>query len=209
MMASTRRLIPFSKYLQVRAALVSHPHTKLYLSLWHSWQMRGGEIAQPCQLVLSMGPGGDARKQKSFYLSWAKAFAPRPQRAMAEVLQAVLFLLALLTLPPAQEDRCWAAEPCSRVSLGALGRPSPTLGSVTQLSAVQSLAQLSAVPSKLSLKAKVLYLEMYGQDRKESLFLFLQKMQEATRGEKNLYPSALWRNPLIQKWEGITRILLI
>lgn len=117
-----------------------------------------------------------------------------------EVLQAVLFLLALLTLPPAQEDRCWEAEPCSRGSLGALGWPSPTLGSVTQLSAVQSLAQLSAVPSKLSLKAKVLYLEMYGQDRKESLFLFLQKMQEVTRrDEKNLYPSALWRNPLIQK----------
>lgn len=132
--------------------------------------MRDGEIAVPCQLVLSMGPGGDARKQKSFHLYWAEPFAPGPQRAMAGSLSSCFIFAGPPTSATAQEHRHWEPEPCSRVSLGW---PSPTLGSMKQLSTVQSMAQLLAVPSKLSLKAKELYLEMYGQDRKESLFLFL------------------------------------
>lgn len=103
-----------------------------------------------------------------------------------EVLQADLFLLVLLSLPPAQEHRHWEPEPCSRVSLGALGWPNPTLASMRQLSTVQSMTQLSAVPSKLSLKAKELYLEMYGQDRKESLFLFLSSCRKLQEGERKI-----------------------
>lgn len=149
--------------------------------------MRGGEIALPCQLVLSVGPGGDARKQKSFHLSWAKPLAPGCKRAMAGNSSSCFIFAGPPTLPAAQEDRCWEPEPCSRVSLSALGWPSPTLGFMRQLSTVQSMAQLSAGASKLSLKAKGLYLEMYDQDRKESLFLFLspckrcRKLQEGVR----------------------------
>lgn len=181
-MASTQRQIPFSKYLQVRAVLVSHLPTKPRLSLRHSWQMRGGEIALPCQLVLSMGPGGDARKQ-----SWALPFAPGPQRATAGSSSNCFIFAGPPISATSTERQVLGTSAPQWVSLGALGWPSPTLDSLSQLSTVQSLKQLSAVPSKLSLKAKGLYLEMYGQDRKESLFLFLspckrcRKIQEGVR----------------------------
>lgn len=100
--ASTDRQIPFCKYLPLRAALLLPPH-----------QMRGGEIALPRRLVLPVGPGGDASKQKlkSFHLSWAKLFAPGPQRAAAAKISSSCFWLpVLLPLPSAQEGRHWEPE---------------------------------------------------------------------------------------------------
>lgn len=140
-----------------------------------------------CQLVLSTGQEGTPGNKNTSTYPGLCCLHQGLREPCLEVLQTVLFLLVLLPLPPAQEERCWEAEPLSRVSLGALGWPSPTLGSVSWFSTVQSLAQLSAVPSKLSLRAKGLYLKMYGHDRKESLFLFLspckkfRKLQEGVR----------------------------
>lgn len=131
----------------------------------------------------------------------------------AKISSSCFWLPVLLPLPSAQEGRRQEPEPHGRLSLAALGWPNLALASGRQLFPAQSLAQLSAVAAKLKLKAKVLYLEMYIQERKKSLIFFLkstQKMQGATRTGWGTPQAPLLCSEvlsLIQNWASITRIL--
>lgn len=176
--------------------------------------MRSGEIAVPCQLLLSMGPGGDARKQKSFQLSWAEPFAPGPQRPTAGSSSSCFIFAGPPTSATSTGTQALGTRALHQGQFGCPGMAKPHTGLCeTALHCTEHGTTFSsAIKAKPEGKRVVLGDVWSGQKGKLVFILkSLQKMQKATRrGEKNLYhPFALWRNPLIQKWEGITRILLI
>lgn len=218
-MASTKRQIPFSQYLQVRAVLVSHPPTKPCLSLCHSWQMRGGEIALSCLWIphLPAGsvhrPGGDARKQKYFHLSWAMPFAPGPQRAMAGSSSNCFIFAGPPTSATSTGREVLGSRAPQQGQFGCPGMAKPHTGLCELALHCTELGTTFSSAIKAEPEGKRVVLEdVWSWQKGKLVFILksLQKIQEATRrGEKNLYPFALWRNPWIQKWEGIIRILLI
>lgn len=146
-----------------------------------------------------MGPGWDARKQKlkSFHLSWAKPFAPGPQKAVAaKISSSCLFGCQSSYL--CHQHRKRGAEnqgPLTRLCLAARVWPSPAPGYARH-------AELGTFSSGNKAEAggrRVVLTAVYsGQKGKFDFIQSTQKMQGATgRGEENLYPLSFIQKPFL------------
>lgn len=194
-MASTDRQIPFCKYLPLRAALLSPPHQATFQPVAEPTDERWRNRPAP-PAGFARGPRRGCQQAKAKILPLILGLRePRLQR----FLQAGFGCRSSYLCHQHRKAGTGNQSRPSKLSLAALGWPSPALGSARQLYPVRSLAQLSALAAKLNLKAKGLYLETSIQDRKESLILFLspcKRCKELQKGErKTSSPFALLRSP--------------